>query len=480
MKLYKQEILDGLSEQIKTQSSIAYCAPAVLASNDEVSSWDLDLINKIKASSNPNQIDLYYIKSILVSTGWNKNDDVFDYKQTWAARSTPEDKQFNFMHNENDIIGHITGSYVVDRNGNKVIAENEDQIPQEFDIITEAVLYNSWTNPDNRERMKKIIAEIEQGKWFVSMECLFAGFDYAILNKDGYAKTVARNEESAFLTKHLKAYGGTGEYEGYKIGRSLRDISFSGKGLVSKPANPRSVILDASKAFSVALDLNNSKVSKGEFNMSDNNEEKQLADLQSEVVASREETATVGDEKETLTKEYAEKVSVLENTIAEKDVALKTSEEKIASLEETLASKEKELNDLSAAMKDMQKKEKDRMRKEKLVMAGFEETEAEESLAIYETLGDEAFDQIVAVFKKKMPKSPKVEFKENITKDEPQESDNPKAAVAEVVTEEVSEELFQEVKTTEATLVDASDAVDELATTRASVAQWLEQNVLNK
>ena len=47
-------------------------------------------------------------------------------------------------------------------------------------------------------------------------------------------RIVARNDESAFLTKHLRAYGGTGEYEGYKIGRSLRDISFSGKGLVSK------------------------------------------------------------------------------------------------------------------------------------------------------------------------------------------------------------------------------------------------------
>ena len=213
--------------------------------------------------------------------------------------------------------------------------------------------------------------------------------------------------------------------------------------------------------------------------MSDNNEEKQLADLQSEAVASPTE-ATVNSETETLTKEYAEKVSVLESTIAEKDLALKTSEEKIASLEETLASKDKELSDLSAAMKDMQKKEKDRMRKEKLVMAGFEDAEAEESLAIYDNLGDEAFDQIVAVFKKKMPKDKKVEFKENITKDEPQESDNPKAAVAEVATEEVSEELFQEVKTTEATLVDASDVVDELAATRASVAQWLEQNVLNK
>ncbi len=472
MKVYQQEILDGLSEQIKAQASVAYCAPAVLATDAEADSWNLDLIRKLKASSNPNQIDLYYIKSILVSTGWNKNDDVFDPQQTWAARTTPEDKQFNFMHNENDIIGHITGSYVVDRNGNKISAE---EAPAEFDIITEAVLYNSWTNPDNRERMKKIIAEIEEGKWFVSMECLFAGFDYAVVDKSGKSKVLARNEESAFLTKHLRAYGGTGEYEGYKIGRSLRDISFSGKGLVSKPANPRSIILDSSKAFSVTVE-NSSLNTKGECDMSDTNLEKQLADLQGELVASQEETKTVKAEIETATKEYAEKVSVLEASLADKDLALQTSAEKIASLEATLAAKEKELTEISTAMKDMQKKEKDRMRKEKLVMAGFEEAEADESLSLYDALSDDAFEAVVAAMKKKWGA-----MKDKMMKEEKKEMAS-EAAVAQTTEakEEVTEELFEEVKTTEATLVDASDVEDELAATRASVAEWLTQNVLRK
>lgn len=477
MKLYQQEILDGLSEQIKAQSSVAYCAPAVLVNSiEDDASWNISrsTIAKIKASSNPNQIDLYYIKSVLVSTGWNKNDDVFDPQQTWAAKNTPEDKQFNFMHNENDIIGHITGSYVIDRNGNKL--ENLDHAPAEFDIVTEAVLYNSWTNPDNRERMKKIIAEIEDGKWFVSMECLFAGFDYAVLDKEGKARTLARSEESAFLTKHLKAYGGTGEYEGYRIGRSLRDISFSGKGLVSRPANPRSIILDSSKAFSVKFDSSNSNVSKGENNMSDTNLEKQLDDVNNESATSTEENVTVTTENETVAKEFAEKVSVLENSLAEKDLALKTSEEKISALETALSNKDKELSDLSAAMKDMQKKEKDRMRKEKLVMAGFEDSEAEESLSLYDNLEDSAFEAIVAMYKKKMGK--KVEFKEDISKDEKNESTNPKASVASET--EVTEELFEEVKTTEATLVDTSDVQDELAATRASVAEWLTENVLRK
>jgi hypothetical protein len=481
MKVYQQEILDGLSEQVKAQASIAYCAPAVIVTNiDSDQTWNISRsnIDKIKASSNPDQIDLYYLKSILVSTGWNKNDDVFDPQQTWAAKNTPEDKQFNFMHNENDIIGHITGSYVIDRNGNKILSEEAENPPAEFDIVTEAVLYNSWTNPENRERMRKIIAEIEESKWFVSMECLFAGFDYSVIGNDGKAKVIARNEESAFLTKHLKAYGGTGEYEGYRIGRSLRDISFSGKGLVSKPANPRSIILDSSKAFSVTLDTNNSNVSKGDINMSDNNLEKQLADLQSELASSKEENQTVKAEIETVNKEFAEKVSVLETTLAEKDLALQTSAEKIASLEATLAEREEKLNELSAAMDEMKKKEKYRMRKEKLVKAGFEDAEAEESVDLYDALSDDAFEAVVAAMKKKwgMMKDKMKEEKKEMASETEVVAETTEASVS----EEVSEELFEEVKTTEATLVDASDVEDELSATRASVAQWLEQNVLNK
>ena len=246
MHIFKQEIKDGVAQLVQSSASIAYCMPAVISSDNLSSS--VAFSDKVKAqSANPQQIDLYYIKSVLVSTGWNKNDDVFTTQATWDARDTPEDKQFNLMHNENDIIGHITGSYIVDRDGNPV---GDDTQPDDFDIITEAVLYNSWTEPENRQRMNQILAEIEEGKWFVSMECLFAGFDYALLDESGDAKLLERNEGSAFLTKHLRAYGGDGEYEGYKIGRSLRDISFSGKGLVSKPANPRSIILDSSRAFS--------------------------------------------------------------------------------------------------------------------------------------------------------------------------------------------------------------------------------------
>lgn len=96
--------------------------------------------------------------------------------------------------------------------------------------------------------MNDIISGIANNKWFVSMEALFNNFDYAM--DDGVtAKVIARNEKTAFLTKHLRAYGGNGVFNNIKIGRVLKNIVFSGKGLVRKPANPESIIFDETEAF---------------------------------------------------------------------------------------------------------------------------------------------------------------------------------------------------------------------------------------
>ena len=488
MHIFKQEIKDGVAELVQSSASIAYCMPAVISSDNLSSS--VAFSDKVKAqSANPQQIDLYYIKSVLVSTGWNKNDDVFTTQATWDARNTPEDKQFNLMHNENDIIGHITGSYIVDRDGNPV---GDDTQPDDFDIITEAVLYNSWTEPENRERMNQILAEIEQGKWFVSMECLFAGFDYALLDDSGGAKLLERNEGSAFLTKHLRAYGGNGEYEGYKLGRSLRQISFSGKGLVSKPANPRSVILDASRAFYVNSNPNIlTTFPKGENDMSDTNLlEKQLTELQSELASAKEENDTLRAKvAEASTKELDEAMAKLETTVAEKEEAIKALEaaatEKdatITELQETLAKDKEDMKEKMEELKKMKKKEALMKRKASLLDLGFEAEEAEETLASYEELDDATFDIILAAMKNKEA----LMKKKAVVKDEDKKEEvKAEEAEAEVEAEEAeaevaAEEALEEVETSEATLVDASDDSDEIESTRASIAEWLETNVLSK
>ena len=111
MKIYKSEIKDGLQDVLLSNNTLAWCSVAEGYNPSTVN--ESSAINKLIAE-NQDQLDLYYLQSILVSTGWNKNDDVFDPQELWSARSTPEDKPFNFMHNEKDIIGHITGNKAVD------------------------------------------------------------------------------------------------------------------------------------------------------------------------------------------------------------------------------------------------------------------------------------------------------------------------------------------------------------------------------
>jgi hypothetical protein len=215
--IYDFEIADGLEEKLQNNS----VACLAIAETDEAPKTEsVEKLQKILAQNldsgelavaeNKNQIDLFYLKSILVSTGWNKNDDVFDPKELWDARNTPEDKPFNFMHDEKDIIGHITANQIVDFDGNP-LSDQEDGVPSQFNILTSAVIYTEWSDPEQRERMKKIVAEIEENKWFVSMECLFPSFDYALKNSKGETKVVQRDQASAFLTKYLRSYGGDGK-----------------------------------------------------------------------------------------------------------------------------------------------------------------------------------------------------------------------------------------------------------------------------
>ena len=481
--IFQSEVEDGLVDTIYSQSTVAYHSQAVVASSKKDQEHDIpESLRKIIAESNPNQIDLYYLESLLVSTGWNKNDDVFSPDITWAARTTPEDKQFNFMHDENDIIGHITGSYVIDQQGNKLLADAGR--PDKFDIITEAVLYNSWTDPENNDRMQRIIAEIEEGKWFVSMECLFAGFDYALIDPTGNSKLVERNESSAFLTKHLRSYGGTGEYEGYKVGRALRDISFSGKGLVSKPANPRSIIFNCSKAFCVEEDDKLTKFSIGEETMAENSPllDKQVADLKAELLVAQEENEAMKKNIEAAKdKEYADTIESFvaddlasKETIAGLEETIKAQKANMAELEDSLAQKATELAEATKAMEEWKQRERQQKRLASLIGAGFDEAEAEESLVLYEALGDEAFEAIIAKW-----------FNKKDKKKEDKEADASETSVVELtekpeveIEAEVSEEIFDEVETSEAALVEATEDEDELSATRASVSEWISENIL--
>lgn len=477
MKIFQREIEDGVGELVKTTASIAYCSEVSVHQSTPAAVKALvsnpDVLSKVLAE-NQDQKDLFYLEAVLVSTGWNKNDDVFLPEATWAARNTPEDKQFNFMHDENDIIGHITGSYISLRDGELLNPDDDMARPDEFDIVTQAVLYNSWMKPENQERMEKIIQEIPENKWFVSMECLFAGFDYALVDPDGLAKVMARDQASAFLTKHLRAYGGTGEYEGYKIGRALSNISFSGKGLVSKPANPRSVILNSKSTASFNVNNTDSKLSIGEINMSDSLIEKQLAETKAELAKAQAEAEAVKAQiAEAKDKEFAsqvkqyedaakasqEKIDELNEQIVAKDATIADTQKTLSETQEQLAQAEKD-------MEEMKKKEKMEKRKAALIEAGLDEEEVVSTLASFESLDDAAFDAVAGMMKKKAEK--KYPAKDDEAKDDAKATE----------TEDVSSDVLDGLETSEATLV-VSEADDEVEKTQASVAEWFGKHVLN-
>jgi hypothetical protein len=240
--VYRQEITDKIDHLIKDSGRILVASSPQLTEPFKIS----EEIQRVVAgfpSGNPDSLTLHYLTACLVSVGWNKNDDVFDPTEVWNARSTPEDTPFNLEHNCADIIGHITGSRVVDAEGQVVPMDCPvDDLPAKFHIHTSAVLYKLWDKPELQERMDKLIADIRDGQYFVSMECYFRGFDYALRAANGECRVIARNQQTAFLTKYLRVYGGAGTYQNQQVGRLLRNVVFAGKGLVKNPANPESII----------------------------------------------------------------------------------------------------------------------------------------------------------------------------------------------------------------------------------------------
>lgn len=233
IKLYNQEILDGLEGKVSNNTVAFNCFL-------EKSTTPTEVTNKaVAAFGEGRNFDLYYIQSILASVGANKNDDWFMAEEIWAAKSTPVHKQLNFMHDEKNIIGVITDSIVLNADGVHIV--DDSQVDQIKDIATQAVIWTHWDDKKLESNIQKIIASIEENKLFVSMEALFKKFDYMLVKGD-HCKVVARNEQTAFLTKYLRSYGGSGEFDGHRIFRILRDFTFSGKGIVDDPANPRSII----------------------------------------------------------------------------------------------------------------------------------------------------------------------------------------------------------------------------------------------
>lgn len=245
MKVYPSEQKDGLSDLLAKSCANIECKFSIQKRNNFIELLkELSMATDIKSVKDlvgQDQPDLAFIISILVSAGWNLNDDIFVPSELWKARYTPKHKPINNEHDETVILGHIIDSRPVDKSGNEIVLTETDLIPEEFDLEVAGVLYKSL--PQLKSRIDTILEQAGKGELFVSMECWFDDLAYGIKDPStGKTTAVERKDDTAFLTKHLKVYGGNGEYKGYKIGRILKNIVFGGQGLVKNPANPESVI----------------------------------------------------------------------------------------------------------------------------------------------------------------------------------------------------------------------------------------------
>lgn len=379
MIIYNQEKADGLEQILLSKASV---------------SLDCKVLPKLKVSKaiKNSSLDIHNLDCILVSVGWNENDDVFDRLETWRARSTPVNKRFNFMHNEKDIIGHITSATVLDIDGNIIPDDTkEEDLPDFFEISVGSILYTFWEDEELQARASNLLSEIPDGKWFVSMEVLFPDFDYA-LAKGLEHKIIERNEETSFLTKYLRVYNGKGEYEGWKVGRKLKNMFFSGNALVDNPANKRSLI--------TSFNFNGAQASTSIFNeVNMAVDQKDYDKAVAELAVSKKDFESVTKERDLL-KANAE--SFKNDLEASKALNAELKQE-VEAVKAESAKKDAKLSEVNKTLAEVLEKTRDQDRISTLVSEGVEKDKAKEIVVKFAKASDEMFGEVVSIYKTAKP-----------------------------------------------------------------------------
>lgn len=407
IQVFQKEIDDGLADKIRQDTSIAF----VLDAGQIEDSVKAEFLKAIASTDIPKQIDLFYFESILVSTGWNKNDDIFDKAELWKAKATPINKKINYMHDEKDIVGHMVTSRSIDDNNRFINFDCPiEQLPNNFNILVGGVLYKIWETPELQARMDNIIADIGVGKWKVSMECIYPHFDYGIITPDGQQKIIPRNTETSFLSKYLRRYGGEGKFENYKVGRVLRDLIFSGKGIVDEPANPKSKITktEYSEFLGTAASVNILTTEKDimpdvTYTQAQYDELKvklEKVEATAKDFAEKSFAKEKVDLQETIKKLETDKTSLATELTASKEV-VKANESKTKTLETELAETNKKL---VKANEDLAVVAKEALKAKRLAMFNdidVEPAKAQELVEKFLGTDDSIFDELVKAMPKK-------------------------------------------------------------------------------
>ncbi len=391
MNIFSWERDDGVADLVIASASLV--AETTLRPLEISRGYDKGLVEKAFAGYGmagiSSDYDLYYLRDIMATAGvTNANGDHLPIEEVWQAVVSAVNKPFNFNHDFSDICGHIISSEATNDDLEVIKADTDvASLPDKFHVVTSSVLYRNYGDDDRKKLMASTIEEIQAGEWSVSMECLLHGFDYRVVDPEGIATIVARTEESAWLTKYLRAYKGTGVFADKKSGitygveRYLRNIVFCGKGFTKKPANPESIILG-------------SKTPQIQENDSMNEEQFKAA------IKAAEDRAAAAEAKvaEAAAAQTAAKAAEATAAKTEADgLRLQLNEAKatVTEIATKLATSEATIAELTTVVNEFKVEAAKATRLAVLKEKGCEDAEASTLVAKFASLPDEAFASIV-------------------------------------------------------------------------------------
>jgi len=191
--------------------------------------------------------DMLFFSGCFMSSGENLNHAYFMPSEMVKASSSIVNKPLDIEHAEEEIVGHIYSSAFVDHSGKALdISElsgmDEEALDKmDIDVMIGGIVYKS--------RFPELAEEVQKGKWKLSMETYFQNYDVKVgdlilSKKEAEAMGLASSDVLGKAARIVKKGAAIASGE---IARVLRDLMFSGCGLVKQPANPRSLIFETAK-----------------------------------------------------------------------------------------------------------------------------------------------------------------------------------------------------------------------------------------
>jgi chromosome segregation ATPase len=307
---------------------------------------------------------------------------------------------------------------------------------------------------------------------------MFRNFDYAVTDKDGVNKILARNDQTSFLTKHLRIYGGTGEYGDYRIGRLLRNFTFSGKGLVDNPANPRSHITsfndkaETSSYVAASATLEELNISNKENSMADavvytkEQYEALKAELDQFKAASQQTAQKEIDNLKAQITELTEVKQALSTELEASKEVSSAKETKVVALEAELTETKSKLAEAEGSIKEAELKAVNAARKS-LLLERVDEAKAENLIQKFANASQEMFDALVDSLPKKVAETEGKCAEDEMSKEDEEED----KSEGEVTTD------LDDAKADDDAIM-SSGGTQEEETIRSKASAWFSANVL--